>query len=387
MKEQSDNQEAGYSREAVLASCFVLLIAMFGVTAFVTRTYHKRIHTLADEWYANGEQALAADQADEAVTDFRNALVYSPNNSIFQFHLAQALIAARKWDDAEEYLQNLLSDTPGSGEINLALARIAAQKNALPDAMRYYHSAVFGSWQQDPIELRWNTRYELCKYLLAHNDGKDAEAEVIALADNTAPGDVERLDQAGNLLLQTQQWSRALMEFKQALARSRRDVDALAGAGTAAFQAGQFAEASAFFERLPKEEREKSGVVLMEEMSRQAEISDPFADGLSTQERVRRAAAALEAAEAIVGACSQSLGQPIAVTPATTDLQKLHAEVEGKKREWSETGLATHPDEIEAAMVEAFQLESASAQHCGEPKDVTDMALRLLARERNSTGQ
>jgi len=387
MKESGDKKAAGYSREAVLASCFVLLIALFGVTAFVTRTYHKRIHTLADEWYASGEQALAADRAEEAVTDFRNALVYSPNNSIFQFHLARALIAARSWDDAEEYLQSLLSDAPGSGEINLALARIAAQKNSLADAMRYYHSAVFGSWEQNPIEMRWNTRYELCKYLLERNDEKDAEAEVIALADNTAPGDVERLDQAGTLLLKTQQWNRALMEFKQALARNRRDVDGLTGAGTAAFQAGQYADADAFFERLPKGQREKADIAFMLELSRQTETADPFAEGLSARERARRAAAALRTAEARAATCSQSLGQAIGATPAKTDLQKTFAEAEGKKREWSESELAMHSEEIEAAMAAAFQLESLSAERCGEPKDAADMTLRLIARGRSSAGQ
>jgi tetratricopeptide (TPR) repeat protein len=269
MKESGDKKEAGYSREAVLASCFVLLIAMFGVTAFVTRTYHKRIHILADEWYANGEQALAADQTDEAVTDFRDALVYSPNNSIFQFHLAQALIAAKKWDDAEEYLHGLLSDTPGSGEINLALARIAVQKNALPDAMRYYHSAIYGSWQQNPLEMRWKTRYELCEYLLAHNDQKEAEPEVIALADNTAPGDVADLVAAGKLLLQVRLWQRALDEFKTALVTDRHDTEALTGAGTAAFQLGQYAQASEYFDRLPKEKREAPDIAAMIEQSRQ----------------------------------------------------------------------------------------------------------------------
>ncbi|MFZ0410023.1 MAG: hypothetical protein WAL51_00790, partial [Candidatus Acidiferrales bacterium] len=54
------NSPRSYVREAVLLGCLVLLVLFFGVTATVSRLYHKKIHTLADQWYAQGEQNFQA---------------------------------------------------------------------------------------------------------------------------------------------------------------------------------------------------------------------------------------------------------------------------------------------------------------------------------------
>ncbi len=137
-------------RELVLIICFVLLLLMFSVTALVSRLYHKKIHTLADQWFAQGEAAFHAADARSAISDYHNALVYSPNNSIFQLHLAQALAAAGRLDEARSYLINLLAESPGNGEINLEFARISAREGARLDAVRYYHSAIYGVWDADP---------------------------------------------------------------------------------------------------------------------------------------------------------------------------------------------------------------------------------------------
>lgn len=379
----------GPSREAVLASCFVILIAMFGVTAAVTRSYHKRIHTLADEWYADGQAALAAESSQDAVTDFRNALVYSPNNSVFQFQLSQALVAAHRWNDAEDYLQNLLSETPGSGEINLSLARIAAHQNSMADAMRYYHGAIYGAWQKNPIDMRWRARFELCRYLLAQKNASDAEAEVIALADDTAAGDLEGLNAAGNLLLKTQLWPRALEEFKMSLASDRQNSDALAGAATATFQLAQLKEASGYLERLPKEKRAEPEIASMVEMIQQADAADPTLRDLTTKERATRALAALSAAESRAEQCGQSSSKPMTATPAATDLQASYqaAQAEATRRRWTERGLTANAEQVEDVMSVALQLEDLAAKQCGEPASGLDRTLRLLAHERGNASR
>jgi tetratricopeptide (TPR) repeat protein len=376
-----------HSRETVLASCLALLIAMFGVTAFVTRTYHRRVHQLADQWYAEGESAFAAQNPKEAVVDFRNALVYSPYNLVFQFQLTQALIAAQRWDDAEEYLQNLLSETPGSGEINLSLARIAARKNSMADALRYYHAAIYGEWQENPIEARWQTRRELCEYLLSHHATNQAEAEVIALADNSQPGETEKLNTAGKLLLETQLWSRALDEFKLALASNRRDADALAGAGTAEFQMGHYEHALGYWEKLPRERRAEPGIAAMLEEAEEVEGLNPLSPGLTLREKARRTSDAVAAAEARVAACAQSIGQPVTTTPPTTDLQKLYAAAEARKREWSAIRLETHPAQMADAMSAALQMESAATKRCGEPKAGIDRVLQMITQKGENPAQ
>ena len=144
------------SRELVLLLCVLALVAMFALTALFSRMYHRKVHTLADAMFAQGEADEQAAQQMEgqaraaqfklALTDYRNALAYNPSNPLFQFHLAKALSAAGRGEEARSYLLNLLSESPGSGEVNLELARVAARNNSMADAMRYYQGAIYGEW-------------------------------------------------------------------------------------------------------------------------------------------------------------------------------------------------------------------------------------------------
>jgi tetratricopeptide (TPR) repeat protein len=223
-----------YSRESILIVCVLLLVLMSGVTAFITRQYHKKIHGLADQWFAQGDASFQAQHYSDAVSDFRNALVYSPNNSDFQFHLAQALASAGEGDQARSYLLNLLSESPGSGQINLALARIAAHEGVESDAVGYYHRAIYGVWEQNPLAMRWQVRRELCEYLLNLHAVNEAEPELIALASEVPPGDADRLKVVGALMLRAGLWQRALDAYRAVLKVNPSDQDALAGADTAA---------------------------------------------------------------------------------------------------------------------------------------------------------
>src|SRR5580704_13448311 len=141
------------SREMILLLCVLSLLALLSFTAFVSRMYHKKVHVLADQWFDAGERQLQAGDFAAALTDYRNALVYSPNNTKFQFHLAEALAAGGHYDQARPYLV-LLSESPGSGEVNLQLARIAAANNARADALRYYQGAIYGEWKDDANSTR-----------------------------------------------------------------------------------------------------------------------------------------------------------------------------------------------------------------------------------------
>src|ERR1700684_2013406 len=232
-----------YSREAVLFGCILLLVLFVLFTAAVSRMYHKSIHVLADNWFDQGEGSFRAGDTKSALTDYRNALVYSPDNTKFQFHLAQALAAAGRGDEGRSYLLNLLSESPGSGEVNLALARIAAHKGSTSEVLRYYQGAIYGEWENDPIAMRWQVRRELCEYLLDRGLERQAVPEIIALADNTPANDAEHLRIVGNLLLKAKLWNRALSVFRSLLSTDNQEEDALLGAGTSAFELGQYANA------------------------------------------------------------------------------------------------------------------------------------------------
>jgi tetratricopeptide (TPR) repeat protein len=372
-----------YSREAFLFASLVLLVLAFGFTAFVSRMYHKQVHTLADFWFLKGEASYRSRDATAAVINYRNALVYSPNNPQFQFHLAQALAATGRGDEARSYLLNLLSESPGSGEINLELARIAARQNSMPESLRYYHGAIYGVWDTDPISVRWQVRRELSEYLLDHGAANQAVAEIIQLVDNTSPGDIERLKIAGGLLSRARHWSRALSAFRSVLAADTTNADALMGAGAAAFELGQYSQAAEYLDRLPREQATDSKVAEMAEASRQVLARDPFVAGLPADRVARRAATALSLAQARLEECAGRLQESLPISPPATLVEKALAENHAMQKEWSQRNLLLHPERTDAAMSLVFNMENLAAKECDSPEGA-DRALWLLGRSRGA---
>jgi tetratricopeptide (TPR) repeat protein len=369
-----------YSREAVLFGCMVLLVLFVIITAAINRMYHKKIHVLADNWFAQGEASFQAGDIQSALIDYRNALVYSPGNAKFQFHLAQALATSGRGDEGRTYLLNLLSESPGKGEVNLALARIAARKGGTSEAMRYYHAAIYGEWENDPIAMRWQVRRELSEYLLDHGELQQAVPEIIALAENTPPDDLERRKVVGNLLLRAKLWPRALDVFRSLVSVNDQDRDALRGAVMSAFELGRYDLALNYFDRLPQQEREARDVVGLYQAARQIDAMNPFVAGLSREAKARRAADALSYARKRLQDCAGQEGQSL-VAPPQTPLQRAFADSKELEARGSLQYIGKHPETIEDVMAHVFQMENAAADACGAPLDA-DRALWLLGRSR-----
>jgi len=374
------------SREAVLLVSFLLLVLLLAFTAFFSRMYKKHIHVLADEWFARGQTDFHSANYKNAVVDYRNALAYSPDSPRFQFQLAKALSAAGREDEAKAYLQTLLSEAPGNGEINLELARIAVRQRQMSEAMRYFQGAIYGEWDRDPIEKRWEVRKELCEYLIDQGALQQIEGELIALVDNTSPTDEKRSKEVGALLLRVQLWARSLRVYQSALALNMQDADALVGAGTAAFQLGKYAQALEYFDRLPAEKRSEPGVSGMLETSRLFFDLDPFQRDLSVSKRVERTTKALAIAHSRLQECAGKLGGWNGLPSNGEGLQKLNTTSQSMAKEWSIQSLRIHPDRIEPAMAWVFEVENETALLCGAAQSENN-ALWLLGRSRGNSGK
>ena len=374
------------SRELVLILCVLALVVLLALTALFSRMYHKKIHTLADAMFAQGEADEQAGQVKAALTDYRNALAYNPSNPLFQLHLAKALAAAERGEEARSYLLNLLSESPGSGEVNLELARIAAHNSSLADAMRYYQGAIYGEWHSDPIAMRWQVRRELCDFLLSRGAVKQAAPEVIALQENTPAGDPARLKIVAQLLLRTQQWNRALEVHRTLLAADPNDEESLAGGAQCAFELGQYVTAMEYFDRLPRERREQPDLAYRYDMTRRIFAADPFLSGLSAEARAQRVAGALALAQTRAENCAHQTGQSLVQSPPQTDLQRVYQQGRDLQQDWAPRYLERFPDRLDAAMAYVFSVENASAAACGEAQG-DDRALWLLGRSRSVVNQ
>jgi hypothetical protein len=377
----------------VLVSCIASLLLMFAITAFLNRMYHKTIHGLSDDWAAEADGSVKAGNLDAAISQYRNALAYSPNNNTYQFRLAEALAATGTNDnEAQNYLLALWAESPGSGPVNLELARVAAHKpTGFAEALRYYHSAIDGEWPDSPVSRRWDVRRELCEYLLKTGHIEQARVETMSLADNTSTDDVAHQIVVGNLLLRAQDWNRALGVFRPLTSMEHPNPDAIAGAGTAAFNLGMYAAARDSFAKLPADRRNQPDIAAMQAVSREVISADPYISGLSARERAPRARSACSSgwkrctfALAQWQACIASNPKSTPNGPAAravTQLQQNAAQFDRMQKDWNEHNLASFPDRLDDAMTLAFSTEAAAATACGEPQD-KDRILWLLGRTR-----
>jgi tetratricopeptide (TPR) repeat protein len=377
-----------YSREAVLVSCIASLLLLLGVTAFLSRMYHKTVHTLADNWAAQADDSVKAGDLDAAIAQYRDALAYSPNNTVYQFRLAEALAATGKNDnEAQNYLLALWDASPGSGPVNLELARVASNKpTGFAEALRYYHSAIDGEWPESPVSKRWDVRRELCEFLLKTGRIEQARVETMALADNTPTDDAAHQIIVGNLLLRSQDWNRALGTFRPLTSAEHPSPDAIAGAGTAAFNLGMYAAARDYLAKLPPDRKSQPAVQAMQTVSHEVLAADPYISGLSAKERAARAESAVQLATARAQSCiaSNPNAAPKAtpngpVARAVAQLQQNAAQFDRMQKDWNERNLASFPDRLDDAMTLSFSTEAAAATACGEPQD-KDRILWLLGR-------
>lgn len=370
-----------YPREFVLFAYFILLLIFFAFTAFVARMYHKNVHMLAEGWFAKGESEFQSGNVPDALVDYRDALAYSPANPVFQLHLAQALSVAgpNYVGEARSYLLNLLAESPGSGEINLYLARIS--KDSMPDALRYYNGAIYGYWENDPVVKRWDVRHELCEYLLARGTIDQAQPEIIALGQDVPPGDLARQEGAAALLLRVNLWSRAFDQYRAILASHKHDEDALAGAGIASFHMGQYTRAIAYFDELPRERRDAPEIASLLATTQDIQAESPFLEKLPDKERANRARKALALAQSRLETCMSQSAPPSTLSPASvTQLQQLHDQLKSPPANWTALSLAQDQSQIDAAMALVFQAENAAAAQCGEPQDPANRALLLIGQ-------
>ena len=172
-----------------------------------------------------------------------------------------------------------------------------------------------------------------------------------------------------------------MQEFQTLLSHDPHDEDALAGAATAAFQLDQYAQAEEYFERLPREKLAAPDLASMHQISKDVVTLNPFAPGLSTEEKVKRTAKALALAQARATACKSQQGKQPSVSSSTPTLDAALATSSQNAADWTDRNLRKYPERIESAMASVFEMEDAAASQCGEPQGA-DYALWLIGRSR-----
>jgi tetratricopeptide (TPR) repeat protein len=369
-------QAAAVRREVVqLGILVVIAVAAFFATRAVAASNREMGLRDAAEWYRRGELALGERRIDDAVDAFRRATVRNRTNTRYVLALARALTVRHDEEAARAALLSLRESSPENPEINLELARLAAARQDVGEALRFYHSALYAPWLPEEAEARRGVRLELVEFLLGHNEAKRAVSELLALSTDL-PDDASHHLRLAGLFDKAGDPSGALAQYEAALARDGDNAAALAGAGRAAFQLGDYVLARRRLRRAPPAFDDVRGTLDVVDL---VLSRDPLANRIGSAERRRRLAADVDYARQRSTACVERRG-----TQSTGGDAGLEDELRALADALKASPL--EQDAIESAIDLIARVERRVDEACG-PATAMDRALLLIARLHGSDTQ
>lgn len=330
---------------------------------------------IAAFWYAQGEGLLSSGSTTQAIDAFRKAVARDRENRKYALALANALAAGNHDQEAMQTIQRLLEFDPENAEINLALARLAAKHNDLSEAIHYFENAIYGRWAGTQVdERRREVRMELIRLLIAHQQRDRALSEVLIL-DGDLPRTAEAHDKAGELFLRIGDAQHALNDFSEAIKVDNHNPSALAGAGEASFDLGDYVMAQRYLEaavvQLPESEHAKQLLSTVKTVL----STDPLTPNISLKEQQQRflkiSTLALERLESCLAGASKNRD--------TGSLQKLEAEAAALRPKLEIQSLRRNQDLLRSGLGLAYRMEQATNETCGEPPG-QDEGVILIAR-------
>jgi len=357
----------------------VTLVSVAVIAFFVTRYVATNNRDLsmrnAAEWYHRGEQFAGAGRLDEAVDAFRRATVRNRLNRTYLLALSRALAQKHDYDSARSILLTVRDSAPEDAEINLDLARLAAARQDVTEALRFYRDALYAPWPVSQEERRRAVRVELIRFLLTHDQPSRAQSELLA-AGADMPDDATHHIELAELFRQAGDERNALAHFQRVLRLEPQNEEALAGAGTAAFELGEYVLAQGFLREVPSEAVRDIRQVVDLVVAR-----DPGAARIGARERHRRLESNLSYVEQRLAECvSQRGDQRLSAAE-----QARHNELQAFGRRFRRS-VTLDQDTIEMSIDLIDGVERAAVRLCGSAT-AEDRALLLIAHQHGATSQ
>ena len=349
---------------------------MFLITRSVA-TRQDAIDThVAATWYQDGLRRFAAGDVNGAIDSFRKATGIDRENRAYVLALADALAAGNHTMEAQQALMRLRESDPTNAEVNLHLARLAAKTGDVNNAVLYYHSSLDGMWAgPEATERRRNVRLELIHLLIDHHDENRALSELLIL-DSELPDDSNAHVQAAKLFLKVDDARHALDDFDEAVRLDPHNADALAGAGEAAFQLGDYRKARHYLDEAVAQGERSAQTLHLLSLVRMVTSYDPLGPGLSPKERQQRLLSGLDESTQRLDAC-QSRGE-------SANLDALKAEAGAMRSQIDSTTMFHDPGLITAGLGLIYRIQDAVNSRCGEAEGANE-ALLLIGRKHGDT--
>jgi tetratricopeptide (TPR) repeat protein len=355
-----------------LCGLIVVAVAAFFLTRAVAASNREMNLMDAEEWYRRGQQKIAAGKLDEAVESFRRAAVRNRNDKRYLLALARTLALSHDDDAAGTALLELRESTPEDAEVNLELARLAARHGDVKEALRFYRSALYAPWSTEDSDARRRVRFELVRFLLAHDQPDRALVELLAISTDL-PDDAAAHLESAQLFADAGDDTHSLAQFQRTLRLAPDNRTALTGAGLGAFRLGRYSLARGYLHRVPLDGGEVATVRTVVDL---VLSNDPLGNRIGSVERRRRLSADATYEQQRFTEC---LGER-ASGQVTDDERALQREVEELRRELSKSAKIVEQDTLEAGVDVIDRVALQVSRTCG---GVTafDRALALIARQ------
>jgi tetratricopeptide (TPR) repeat protein len=281
----------GAVRSTSLATNSVLILlviaVLFGIDTMLVKAVGGESKLEAADLFKQGKTLIARGDYATAIDRLENALMIERDNRAYATTLAEAQLAGGRLVDAEANLTELLQAGPTDGLASLILARVLEKEARYPEAISYFHRAIYGHWSDDPEGNRRRTRFELIDVLAERKSKEELLAQLLAVEDE-APGDLRTRKRIGRLFLAAGSPSRAGDVFRAVLRDSRDDPDALAGLGDAEFADGNYRSAQKDFSAALRLNPDDRTVRERLDFSNEVLMLDPGMRGLTSGERFHR---------------------------------------------------------------------------------------------------
>ena len=147
-----------------LAGLVAIAVAAFLVTRAVAASNRDMSLRDAAEWFRRGQEAMRrpSRRRDRSL---RRATVRDRDDKRYVLALAQALALKHDTRSRAQRPDDAAGIRPEDREINLQLARLAATRQDVTEALRFYHNALYAPWPIEQADARRAVRLELIRFL------------------------------------------------------------------------------------------------------------------------------------------------------------------------------------------------------------------------------
>lgn len=331
--------------------------------------------------FREGQRQFSSGKIDQAIDSFRKATTDALRDQKYALALANALAAGNHDAEAQQTLLRLREADPEDAEIDSQLARLAAKRGEVDDAVHYYQNALYGRWAGTQVDQRkLQLRVELIRFLLGHQQRNIALSELLILEADLPRSAVAHVETA-RLFLQTGDAQHALKNYDAAIELDEDNVDALTEAGETAFRQRDYPGAERYLRAAVKFNPENENTRRLLSVTEMVLSGDPLAPHLAKEEARKRLLRGLtQATERLQGYLSQtSDGREISQLNALRE-QALTMESELQ---------SNHPPDSEqtkAGVDLIYAIERATSTAGREP-DSLDQALLLIGQKHSGAQQ